>query len=226
MSDRIDLKIGGLRLLLLAGRAAYASELDSLFIADTHFGKEATFRQHGIPVPQGATDGTLQAIAQLLDTTGARRIILLGDMFHARCSLSVDVRRSLQAFFDMHPEVQWTLIRGNHDTHLRQLPAAWPLEIQSPAVRLGPLCLTHKPGPELEGAQLRLCGHVHPAVRLSEAGGSSTKLPCFWLSQSCLVLPALGEFTGTHVIRLKANEHAWVIAGDSLYSMDPQASSQ
>ncbi len=216
--DRIQVDLAGIELHLFAKRAAYSPEFATLFLADTHLGKEATFRKNGIPVPRGCTQGTLQTITDLLQLTGASQLVLLGDMFHARCSLSPDVREALDEFFSIHAQTRFMLVRGNHDTHLGQLPGHWPLEVVSPGARLGPLTLTHEPGPVPEGSLLRLCGHIHPAIRLTEAGSGGSKLPCFWLNKGCLVFPALGEFTGTQAIRPAKGDRTWVIAGDAICS--------
>jgi hypothetical protein len=42
------------------------------------------------------------------------------------------------------------------------------------------------------------------------------KLPCFWLSKRQFVLPAIGEFTGTQVIKPNKSDQTWVIADDQI----------
>jgi uncharacterized protein len=57
-----------------------------------------------------------------------------------------------------------------------------------------------------------VCGHLHPAYRVSSKTDSVGKLPCFWLSNRQFVLPAIGEFTGTKVIHPSKSDQTWVIA--------------
>ena len=51
--EGIQVKLAGIDIHLYAKRAAYSPEMSTLFLADTHLGKEATFRNNGIPVPNG-----------------------------------------------------------------------------------------------------------------------------------------------------------------------------
>jgi len=56
----------------------------TLLVADLHLGKAATFRSQGIPVPEGSAQKDLARLALLVAATRARRLIVLGDLFHAK----------------------------------------------------------------------------------------------------------------------------------------------
>ena len=71
-------------IVLVPGRAAYLPATATLLVADLHLGKEATFRHRGIPVPDGAATKDLARLAMLVAQTRARRLLILGDLFHAR----------------------------------------------------------------------------------------------------------------------------------------------
>lgn len=213
---QIDITLRGTELRLLSQRAIYWPMEETLFVADTHFGKDATFRRHGLPVPTGSTSATLATLSQLLDATAARHLVILGDMFHARSSLSGEVCDAVSAFFDRHTHVGRRLVRGNHDAHVGPLPQSWSIEVVEPGMQLGNVAVGHHPAAVPEGADLYLCGHLHPALSLGSRQDRLGRLPCFWLSDGCLVLPAIGQFTGTHTISLKPGERAWVIADDHL----------
>ncbi|GAA5506129.1 hypothetical protein Rcae01_01580 [Novipirellula caenicola] len=213
----MDVDVAGIELQLHAERAVFWRQQRALFVADTHFGKAATFRRHGIPVPRGSTSGTLGKIDSLLEKTQATRLIILGDMFHARSSLTPKVCELLEAFFAKHGQIQFTLVRGNHDTQVGPLPSSWPIEVVNPGQRVGPIAIGHHPTAVPAGASLLLCGHLHPAVRFAVGGEDFGKLPCFWLSNRCFVLPAIGEFTGTHVIRPRRDDHTWMIVDEDRF---------
>tara|TARA_R110002049_G_scaffold305056_3_gene501158 strand:- start:112788 stop:113468 length:681 start_codon:yes stop_codon:yes gene_type:complete len=195
----------------------------TLFVADTHFGKEATFRRHGIPVPVGSTYSTLSVITSLIRATAASRLVILGDMFHARSSLSDDVVTSLDEFFAVHDGLAVTLVRGNHDAHVGQLPEKWPIQVVDPYQRIGNVVLTHHPQPLPATASLLLCGHLHPSVRIGESIG---KLRCFYYHAGMLVLPAIGRFTGSHVVNVKVGDRIWAIADDEVISVPTVAPMQ
>ncbi|QDV40415.1 ATP-dependent DNA ligase [Stieleria neptunia] len=193
--------------------------VDMLLVADTHLGKDATFRRHGIPVPVGSTKGTLSTIAGVLRQTCATRLCILGDLFHARSSLSTEIRHQVDAFFDEFAHLKFSLIWGNHDAQVGRLPAAWPITVHEPGWCIGSLALGLHPMAPPEGADLSVCGHLHPAIRYRVGRESTGKLSCFWYSGGCLVLPAIGEFTGTHLIRPRQNDSTWFIAGNEVYSL-------
>ncbi len=203
-------------LLLLPKRGVYWPAEKTLFIADTHFGKEATFRSQGVPVPRGSTSGTLKTIAEMISECKATRLILLGDMFHARSSLSQDIHDLMDAFFGEHLNLRFTLVLGNHDRNLRKLLANWPIEILGVMTSIGRIVISHMPNEPRQKSELLLCGHIHPSYRFQSKGDSLGKLPCFWLSNRQLVLPAIGGFTGTYAIKPNVSDRVWVIAGDQV----------
>ena len=59
----------GTVLWLLPGRAVWWPEARSLFVADVHFGKAASFRHAGQPVPTGTTADNIARLDVLLTTT-------------------------------------------------------------------------------------------------------------------------------------------------------------
>ncbi|QEG02724.1 hypothetical protein Mal15_68450 [Stieleria maiorica] len=218
MPDTLAIELAGHSFRLFAQRCMYWPAEDMLLVADTHLGKEATFRHHGIPVPVGSTQGTLSIIASVVRRTGANRLCVLGDLFHARSSLSAEVREHVDAFFDDFAHLECSLIPGNHDAQVGRLPAAWSIEVRQPGFRIGTVALGHHPMDPAEGAELYLCGHLHPAIRFRSGRESAGVFPCFWHSAGCLVLPAIGEFTGTHVIRPRHNDGIWFIAGNEVHA--------
>lgn len=215
---KLEIEIEGRALHLMAARGCYLPDSQTLLVADTHFGKEATFRRHQIPVPCGATEATLAVIAGMLRETRASRLVFLGDLFHATCSRTDDVMQSLDDFFANHAAVEMHLTLGNHDRRLGVLPASWSLQIHR-EFEVDGIQLAHHPRDEATNGVLRCCGHIHPAMRLSRPSDRIGKLPCFWLSGGQLILPAVGDFTGTQVVEPKAGDRVWVCAGDEVVAV-------
>jgi uncharacterized protein len=212
----VTVSIEGMTFRLLPNRGLYWPEQQTLFIADTHFGKEATFRFHSVAVPRGSTVGTLSTITAMVAECQAARLVLLGDMIHARSSLSQDVRDALDGFFEAHRHLRFALVPGNHDKGLEKMPKHWPIEIVAPGTQIGRLGVSHIPVEPSKGCDLVLCGHLHPAYRIYSQKDSVGKLPCFWLSRRQLVLPAMGEFTGTQTVKLAASDRIWIVADDQV----------
>ena len=78
----MELIFRGQRLELMAERAVYWPEQQALLVADLHWGKDATFRAHGIPVSR-ATGRELQRLIDLCQRVSAKRLYVLGDLCHA-----------------------------------------------------------------------------------------------------------------------------------------------
>src|SRR5687768_1975535 len=76
---RLVTNLAGERVELLASRALLWPAQATLFVADVHLGKAAAFRAGGVPVPRGATGADLQRLSALVASTGARRLVVLGD---------------------------------------------------------------------------------------------------------------------------------------------------
>ena len=217
MAEHVNVHLFGNDLRLLGSRGVYWQSESILFVADLHLGKEATFRRAGIPVPRGTSAGTLSTVSNMLRATDARRLIILGDLFHSRSSLSNDVRESTQAFLKQHSNRVISLVLGNHDQSVGSLPAHWPIEVLSPGERVRGIVLAHHPCPCPADADLLVCGHLHPSIRVGQRDSSLGSHPCYWLSKQTLVLPAVGRFTGTHRIQPQRQDQAWVVAENQVF---------
>src|SRR5437762_2272601 len=92
------LAVGGQALTLLPHKAAFLDDLSTLLVADAHIGKAVSFRKWGVPVPRGTTTETLSVLTALVESTGARRIVFLGDF-----GPQVGVLPAFGSFTGMHP---------------------------------------------------------------------------------------------------------------------------
>ena len=209
----IACEVAGERLLLLAERAAYWPARETLFVADFHLGKAASFRAAGIPMPAGTTSENVERLTRALDRTRAGRVVFLGDFLH---SAEARAPRTLERFArwrEAHRSLTLTLVRGNHDRKAGDPPPEWNVDCVEAGAASGPFVLNHEPGPSAAG--YALAGHIHPAVRLS-GEGDTMSLPCFWFGKRHGVLPAFGAFTGSAVVRPRAGDQVFVIAGNDV----------
>lgn len=199
MPGQMAVRVGAERLVLLPQRAVWWPRRDTLFVADVHIGKAAAFRQLGVPVPVGTTDETLFRLQRLVADSGARHLVVLGDLFHSehvKYSASLDAFAAWRA---RNAALQVTLVRGNHDVRSGDPSAALNIaSVDAPADFQG-LYGLHEPDPDCVAPSL--AGHVHPAIRLSGRGGDRLRLPCFVLRDAQLTLPAFGAFTGMHTLQ-------------------------
>lgn len=220
MTD-LAITVAGEELLLLPERAIFWSREATLFVADAHFGKAASFRAFGVPVPRGTTTGTLDRLDAVLRRTRAERLTFLGDFLHAREGRAPETLRVLNEWRRSHAAVQMTLVRGNHDARAGDPPRELELKCVSAPVDAPPFVLDHHPRPSASGYVL--CGHIHPAVHLSGRGRQHARVPCFWFGERVGVLPAFGEFTGAAAVDVGPRDRVYVVADDDVIEVPIQA---
>jgi uncharacterized protein len=206
-----EIHLRGEFLQLLPERCAYRPATGTLLVADPHFGKSASFRVAGLAVPGGTTGGSLGRLDAALARTGARRIVFLGDFFHARSGRVPATLDALAAWRARHPTLALLLVRGNHDRHAGDPAPDLRIETVEEPLLEAPFALRHHPGP-VQG-HYALAGHLHPATVLRGAGRQRERLPCFWFGAEVGVLPAFGEFTGAAEVRPAAGDRVFVVAG-------------
>jgi uncharacterized protein len=202
--------VAGAWLRLLPERAAYWEAGATLLIADPHFGKAATFRASGLAVPGGTTAGALGRLDTALTRTGARRLVVLGDFFHARAGRVRATLAALAAWRAGHAALEIVLVRGNHDLHAGAPPPELAIRTVDAPLAEPPFALCHHPQP-VEGSYA-LAGHLHPAAVLRGVGRQRERLPCFWFGERVGVLPAFGEFTGMAEIVPARGDRVFVVA--------------
>lgn len=216
---------GGARLRPLAERALWLPDAGLLLVADAHIGKAQSFRRLGVPVPEATTDGTLARLdAAITRCPGLQRIVFLGDLLHAARGRGATTLAAVAAWRDRHAALALTLVRGNHDGHAGDPPPGWGVECvdepwQHPA--LPGLALAHHPEP-LAGRYV-LAGHLHPAVRLEGRAHQRLRLACFHFGPAVGVLPAFGEFTGTHVLPRGAQDRVFAVADGTVIELPAPA---
>jgi DNA ligase-associated metallophosphoesterase len=214
---RLVVSLAGERIELLASRALLWPTQSTLFVADVHLGKAAAFRAGGVPVPRGATAADLQRLGEILASTGARRLVVLGDFLHAAAGRVPALDRAFVEWRTRHQRVDMLLVRGNHDAHAGDPPQAWEIGVAAEPHALAPFLACHHPCSPTTG--FALCGHVHPGVWISGGARESARLPCFVLGPRSALLPAFGSFTGMATITPAADETVVVIAGQRLFRL-------
>ncbi len=210
----LTIPVAGESLTLLPEKAAYLAERQWLLIADAHLGKAVSFRRQGVPVPQGSTADNLATLSALIARLEVRRVVFLGDLLHSAHAHSAATQAAIAQWRDRHRDLNLTLVRGNHDDHVGDPPAALGFEVVDEALRVGPWALCHHPRAQRGGYVL--AGHLHPCVRLQGRARERLRLPCFWFGDQVGVLPAFGGFTGMHPIEAQPNDRVYALTGDGV----------
>jgi DNA ligase-associated metallophosphoesterase len=210
----VELQLSGATLRLLPERAAYWLEERLLLVADVHLGKAHSFRRLGVPVPEATTTGTLARLTRALQRSGARRLVVLGDLQHSAGGRGHATIDAVGRWRRAHAAIEMTLVRGNHDARAGDPPAEWGIGIVHEPWSVGTLALRHEP--QAEAGRYVLAGHLHPAVHLHGRGPGGVRLPCFHFGAAVGVLPAFGEFTGSVGVRAAAGDRVFAIADDEV----------
>jgi DNA ligase-associated metallophosphoesterase len=203
---------------LLPERAALWERAGTLVLADAHLGKAAAFRAAALPMPGGTTTTALARLSVALDRTAARRLLLLGDFFHARAGRAGRTLEAIAAWRERHADLEVVLVRGNHDRGAGDPPEDWRFTCCDEPLVEPPFAFRHFPVEEpVQGpAGYVLAGHVHPAIHLLGAGRQSERLPCFLFGERQALFPAFGGFTGGAGVRPRRGDRAYVIADDEV----------
>jgi DNA ligase-associated metallophosphoesterase len=206
-----EISWGGEKLSLLPERALWWAREKTMFIADPHWGKASAFRSAGIAVPETSHDDDLDRLECILQRHRAKKLVVLGDFFHAKTGRS---ERTLMAFHEWrarHEKLEIILVLGNHDRHAGRPPEPWNIRCVAEPWVLEPFRCVHHP-PEKIPAAFVLAGHVHPAFCLHERSGLSATSLCFYFGPHLAILPAFGGFTGKHNLKPAPGDRIFLIA--------------
>lgn len=189
---QITLNFAGETFTPLLSGALYWRGENTLLVADLHLEKMSSFAPKGQLLPPYDTKATLALLARDIHTTGACRVICLGDSFHrdeGTRTLSQEDRKQLNALIGT---VDWLWLSGNHDPSPHQLGGSC-----ADNIAIGDIVLSHEPNAKTtEHTTGQIAGHLHPSAHIS-INGRTTRRPCFVHDDRLMILPAYGVSTGT-----------------------------
>jgi DNA ligase-associated metallophosphoesterase len=210
-TDAITFKLAGEKVTALAERALLWKK--TLFVADVHFGKDATFRHAQRWIPPGTTQDDLARLDNLIERHRAKTLFILGDTFHSKHS-GEDATLDAIRKWRHHTSIEVRMIKGNHDLRATEIAEVAGFEVSEEGLQLGPWTLNHHPTTSSTG--YALCGHLHPEATVRGLARQSLRVPCFWAGERQCVLPAFGGFTGGSKVRPKPGDHVFLVVEDSL----------
>ncbi|MBM1105556.1 ligase-associated DNA damage response endonuclease PdeM [Aurantibacter crassamenti] len=189
--------------------ALYWNEKSSLLISDVHLGKISHFRKFGAAVPQAAIHKNFQTMDTAIDFFKPKTLIFMGDLFHSSLNNEWDIFEDWVRLI----AAEIILISGNHDIISPLKYEALGIKVISELI-LDTFLLTHHP--EERDELFNFSGHIHPAIRLSGVGRQTVRLPCFYKTKSQIILPAFGEFTGSHTMHPIEECEIFALLGDAV----------
>lgn len=153
------------------GRAVLLGE--TLVLADTHFGKGAA---SNVELPLGAGEDAVDRLADLLDRTGPREVVLAGDVLHSFEFVPDAAEEALGAIVGTvrGAGARPVVVEGNHDT---MLDSVWDGAVHD-EYELddgdGTTVVCHGHAEPERPADRYVVGHDHPTIVIE-----GQKRPCF-----------------------------------------------
>ncbi|MEM6516242.1 MAG: ligase-associated DNA damage response endonuclease PdeM [Bacteroidota bacterium] len=172
-------------------RAIYWKKENSLIVSDLHIGKSAHFRKHGIAVSSDVQEKDLKRLSILVHHYKPKKIIVVGDLFHAEINTDMD---AFKVWRDSFQNLEIILIKGNHDRLKAEVYDSFDIECCQKELFLKPFTLIHEPTRSKD--KFMISGHIHPGVLVRSKGRPGLRLPCFKITSNQLILPAFSAFTG------------------------------
>lgn len=188
----IPARFGGQTWLLDARGIAWLPARDMLVVSDLHLEKGSYLGSFGHPLPHMDSRATLDRLSVIVDDYRPQRLLCLGDSFHDVQAVSRMDRADKQFLAGLISQVEeWIWVLGNHDP-------AIPDEIEGKRqqrLRVETIGFCHEPENDWPECSHQVIGHFHPKMRVS-AGRQRVRGRCFALSETLLVMPAFGQYTG------------------------------
>jgi len=208
MNDSLRVEWAGVEWGLMPDRTLWLPREAALIIADWHLGKGDVFRRAGIALPSGSTVADFARLDALIARTGARQLVILGDLLHGRVSGDAAWVADFVRWRESHPQLALRVARGNHDRALGTL-IPWLDEVDE-RLLLGPAVCRH--ALDIAALDWQLAGHVHPCIKVT-GPGLSERVAVFWIHSKSFTLPAFGSLTGGFEIE--------PVLGDRLFAALP-----
>ena len=208
----MKIEINNFPFTLLYEKALYKEDERLLIIADVHLGKATHFRKEGIPIPAEAQSGDYINLERLFNKVAPLKVYFLGDLFHS------SYNRDWQYFCDLislFPAIAFTLIKGNHDIISHKKFREICIEVTD-AVEDDSFIYSHDVLERVPEGKVNIVGHLHPGVVLSGLGRQSIKLPCFYITETVVIVPAFGVLTGLYSMDKTTGSQIYAVLPDGI----------
>ena len=188
---------------------AFIRSINSVVVADLHLGYEGRMARGGVFIPKANLKRIIKDIGGAIDSTGADRIIVVGDIKNEFSDVAHEEFNELYEVikFCRERHVALELVKGNHDNFIDRYKESMGFASHSGSALIGKYLFFHGDRlPQIGRAKPRMLisGHEHPSIGVLNPAGRIERLRCFLLGEykglRLMVLPAIGYFaTGSEV---------------------------
>ena len=178
---------------MFPSRSLFVHKTKELLISDIHLGKGEYFQKNGIPLTNEGDKANFDKIYKLINKFNPSKLIILGDLFHSKDSISHDLKNKIKELTTCYKN-KIIFVEGNHDKGCLIDNVVYLKNKKSLN-----LIYSHEPLNRKKGNILNICGHYHPKYLLKDFK-DKVSLRCFALDKykNILYLPAFGDLTGGH----------------------------
>ncbi|MEM5804853.1 MAG: metallophosphoesterase [Candidatus Aenigmatarchaeota archaeon] len=150
----------------------------TLVVADLHLGIEAELAKSGVNIPS-QMPSVQKRIENLIGSTKAKHLVILGDVKHNVPGFSWNERKELPGFLAaLASKARLSIVKGNHDGGIEAL-APEGVKVYGPGgFRLGDIGFVHGhawPSPRLLSCRTLVIAHSHPSVEFFSSGARVTE---------------------------------------------------
>ena len=202
---------------LLPEKAIYWEEKETLTITDLHIGKSGHFRKAGIAAPSTINAKNLERLGKLIEVYQPSTLLILGDLFHSKANREwLEFEEWRESFEDL--DIQ--LVTGNHDLLHQSFYESANISVYK-TLEIDDFLFVHDPDDSFESDTKRtvVAGHIHPGISIKGKGRQSLRFPCFLFSDTRILLPAFGEFTGLYTIKPEEGEQVFAVVEGSIVEL-------
>jgi DNA ligase-associated metallophosphoesterase len=196
-------------------RVLYWKTQESLILSDLHIGKAAHFQKSGIAIPSSILAKDLDRLQQLIHHFDAKKLIIVGDLFHAEYNKDLD---EFKEWLKQFKHLKLVLIKGNHDRFQQSIYQDFNIEVHQPSLKIDDLQFVHDFKAPTNDF-FTISGHTHPGVLIKGKGRQRIKIPCFQVTENQLILPAFSLFTGLNTTHAPKNCKNYGFTDDGIFEV-------
>lgn len=212
MENFFNIQIKEHNFVLSSTKTLFWKNKSTLLLSDLHLGKTENFINNHIQSTYNI-NLDLQNLQRAIKQFNIKRVIILGDLFHARTIVD---KESFKKFLkDL--KLRIVLVLGNHDILDVNEYLNLGIDEVYNTYSEDMFYFSHKPE---ENDLFNIYGHLHPGVQLKGIANQKLKLACFYQKGESFCLPAFGGLTGKHIVIPSKNSQVYIITEGGVIKTD------
>jgi len=181
-----------------------------LVVTDIHLGITRELWESGVSLPS-QVKALAERLNRLKKSTGAKKLVILGDLKHKVPGISYQEVREIPEFLEALNFKKIIIVKGNHDGDIEKLiPLKLKLKVSvKKSFSMGDYYFTHGHRNENTSKPIIVIGHNQPHVEFRDAVGARYTEPV-WVrgliskEKKLIIMPAFNELCGATIVNRDA----------------------